>query len=92
MPGGLHPPPEVFLSWRPKYVDPERRGPAVVVLTGVLLSLVYVVVALRLYARGILAKTLGLDDIVIAINLLPLTGLDVCICLGELRAASSRFC
>ena len=87
MPGGLHPPPEVFLSWRPNYIDPERRGPGVVVLTGVMLALVYLVVALRLYARGVKAHTLGLDDVLIAMNLIFLTGLSITIILSTFSTA-----
>lgn len=84
MPGGLHPPPEVFLSWKPNYANPEERGPGILILAAFLLGLVYLVVALRLYCRGIQAKSLGLDDALVTINLIFLTGLGICCCLGQL--------
>jgi hypothetical protein len=69
MPGGLHPPLSVILSWKPNYVDPVTRGPGMIVLVAVLLSLTYVVVALRLWARFRMAKNAGVDDALIIFNM-----------------------
>lgn len=78
MPGGLHPPPEVVLSWKPNYVDPVTRGDSFLVAAGVLISLVYLTVLLRLYTRAFVTRNLGIDDILVAINLVPVLGLTVC--------------
>jgi hypothetical protein len=69
MPGGLHPPISVLLSWRPNYVDPVTRGWGVVALVCVLLTLTYVVVLLRIWARFFLAKNAGIDDALIIFNM-----------------------
>ena len=69
MPGGLHPPLSVILSWVPNYVDPQSRGWAIVVLVAVLLSLTYIVVGLRLWARIGIRKSLGIDDVLIVFNM-----------------------
>ena len=72
MPGGLHPPISVIATWRPNYVDPETRGWGIVALVTVLLSLTYLVVLLRLWARFILAKNAGIDDALIIFNMVGL--------------------
>jgi hypothetical protein len=98
MPGGLHPPPSVILSWVPDYVDPPTRGWAIVILVVILLFFTYLVVGLRLWARFGIAKNSGIDDVLIIFNMvlkisiymyaiannckLPLTGLAVSLCLA----------
>jgi hypothetical protein len=69
MPGGLHPPLSVLLSWTPNYVDPETRGSGIIVLVVVLLILSYILVSLRLWARFRLAKNAGIDDVLIIFNM-----------------------
>lgn len=53
------------------------------ILICVLLALTYVVVGLRLWARLRIAKNPGIDDALIAFNMIPLTGLGVAMCLGR---------
>jgi hypothetical protein len=69
MPGGLHPPIEVILTWKPNYTKPETRGWGIVGLFTVLLLLTYVVVLMRLWARFRLAKNAGIDDALIIFNM-----------------------
>jgi hypothetical protein len=70
MGGGPHPPPEVFFSWKPNYVNPERRGQTeIVVQEALLLSLCVITVALRIYTRKFLAKNFGWDDALIILAL-----------------------
>ncbi|KAF1831661.1 hypothetical protein BDW02DRAFT_504756 [Decorospora gaudefroyi] len=81
--GGLHPPPEVMLSWpKPNHIDPEERGweapIALLVLQGVT-TLVYVA---RMWARLFLSKNAGLDDLLISLAMLPLFGLTISTVLG----------
>jgi len=58
-----NPPPEVYLSWpAPNYVDPETRGPMLVVVPVVLVIISFLIVALRLYTRVVLIKSVGADD------------------------------
>jgi hypothetical protein len=61
MPGGIHPPADVFLSWPKPSANPVRRGWDVFVLMVVLYTLALVVVGLRLRARY-KRKILGRDD------------------------------
>jgi hypothetical protein len=68
MPGGLHPPIEVLLSWKPNYVDPETRGFGLIILVCILLALCYVVVGMRLWARFRIVKNAGIDDALIVFN------------------------
>lgn len=69
MPGGLHPPISVILTWKPNHVNPETRGWGIVVLVTVLLALTYIVVLLRLWARFVLARNAGVDDVLIIFNM-----------------------
>src|SRR5689334_6960898 len=69
MPGGLHPPIDVIFSWTPNYIDPPNRGWGMVILVAGLLTFAYVVVAMRLWARFVLAKNAGLDDALIMFNM-----------------------
>jgi hypothetical protein len=81
--GGVHPPPEVVLSWpAPNFVDPEERGWAAPVILIVALSITFPVYAARIWARLAIAKNGGLDDILISIAMLPLIGLSVSSILG----------
>jgi hypothetical protein len=72
MPGGIHPPFSVILSWKPNYVNPENRGWGVVILVSVLLILTYIVVCMRIWARFRLLKNSGIDDALIIFNMVPL--------------------
>ena len=69
MPGGIHPPLDVVFTWKPNYDDPERRPPTVQCLNLAFLALVYLVVALRVYVRGIHSKSFGADDAMIVATL-----------------------
>jgi hypothetical protein len=66
---GLHPPVSVIATWSPNYTDPEIGGRYVIIVASVLLAFVYVVVALRVWARFHLAKNSGIDDYLIVTNL-----------------------
>lgn len=66
---GLNAPLEVIATWPiPNYVDPERRGPANMIVQFILIALSTILVACRLYARlAITRARIGLDDIAIVI-------------------------
>lgn len=68
MPGGIHPTLEVIASWpRPNYVNPERKGWGLVITTIVLFTLALFTVLARLWARFVLLRNPGLDDLVIVL-------------------------
>lgn len=57
------PPPEVVASWPPaNYVDPERRGPALMIVELTVLPFAIIILAMRLYVRGFMLHTTGWDD------------------------------
>ncbi|KAI4643672.1 hypothetical protein J4E93_006684 [Alternaria ventricosa] len=81
--GGLHPPPEVLLSWpRPNYVDPEERGWGPPILLMVVLGITFLVYCARMWARLVISKNFGLDDILVSMAMLPLFGLTISSVLG----------
>lgn len=57
------PPPEVQASWpSPNYTDPERRGPALLIVQLVILPIAALCLALRLYVRLGIMRTSDWDD------------------------------
>ena len=57
-------PDEVRAAWpEANYVDPEKRGPALVILTAVFMALVLVFVLMRLYVYIRLLRRFGWDDL-----------------------------
>lgn len=57
------PPPEVLATWpAPNYVDPETRGPTLLIAELTIMPLAFVVLALRLYCRIIKVRNSGWDD------------------------------
>ncbi|KAI4681155.1 uncharacterized protein J4E88_005662 [Alternaria novae-zelandiae] len=81
--GGLHPPPEVLLSWpKPNYVDPEERGWGPPILLMVVLGITFLVYCARMWARLVISKNFGLDDILVSMAMLPLFGLTISSVLG----------
>jgi hypothetical protein len=87
--GGLHPPPEVILSWpKPNHVNPEERGWAAPIALMVLLGITFLVYCARMWARLAISKNTGLDDILVSIAILPLFGLTISTVLGKHHYAS----
>jgi hypothetical protein len=59
---------EVIESWpAPNYVDPETRGQSLLVVNITLLGLCLVALAARLWARLVILRSPGLDDLLITI-------------------------
>jgi hypothetical protein len=76
--GGVNPPPEVLLSWpNPNFVDPEKRGWEAPIVLIVMLAITTVIYLARLWARLIVAKNFGLDDILMSVAMLPVFGLSI---------------
>lgn len=56
-------PPEVYATWpKPNYVNPENNTALLLGFEISLIILTTIVVILRVYSRGFLTKTIGLDD------------------------------
>ena len=87
--GGLHPPPEVLLSWpKPNHINPEDRGWSSSIVLLVFLGITFLVYTARMWARLGLGKNAGLDDTLMTIAILPLFGLTISAILGMLVASS----
>ncbi|KAF1844244.1 uncharacterized protein K460DRAFT_317563 [Cucurbitaria berberidis CBS 394.84] len=81
--GGLHPPPEVLKSWpNPNHINPEERGWAAPIVLLVVLGITFLVYMARIWARLVVAKNAGLDDLLISIAMLPLLGLAISVVLA----------
>jgi len=86
MPGGFNPPQSVIASWpQPNYIDPETRGYALIICLGVFLFIALLALAARIWARFVLVRQAGLDDLIAIFAAVPTIGLTVTIALGECR-------
>jgi hypothetical protein len=57
------PPPEVVATWPPpNYINPETRGPALIIVELITLPLATICLALRLYVRFKVLNTSHWDD------------------------------
>jgi len=87
--GGVPAPPEVLSSWpRPNYIDPQTHDWAGTIVVIVVLALSIAVFTARIWARLILAKNAGLDDLIISVAMLPLIGMSIAVVLGESSSPS----
>jgi hypothetical protein len=71
----------VIFKWPyPNYIDPQKRGPAILIVSGIFLFLATSIVALRVWIRITIRRFVGADDMLVMFALvLPL-----------LRSLSSR--
>lgn len=84
--GGLHPPPSVLLDWpQPNHTNPETRGPGASYTLITVLVLTIIVFTARMWARLIVARTAGLDDLLISIAMVLVVGSTVASVLGIRR-------
>jgi hypothetical protein len=85
------PPVDVLLSWpTPNYVDPETRGPALLIVNSILIALTILTVAARLYTRIVIKRWFGIDDIFILFALLFTIGLTAVVLLANQRYGWDR--
>ena len=85
------PPVDVLLGWpTPNYIDPETRGPALLIVNSILISLTILVVIARLYTRIVIKRWFGIDDIFILFALLFTCGLTAVVLLANLRYGWDR--
>jgi len=83
---------DVILNWpKPNYVDPMRRGPALLIVNSLLLPVALVVVGLRLYTRLKICCSAGLDDLFIALAVVGIPFLSPLECLLTSITGPSRW-
>lgn len=86
MPGGFNPPQSVIASWpEPNYIDPATRGYALIICLGIFLFVALLALAARIWARFVLVRQAGLDDLLAVFAAISTIGLTVTIALGERR-------
>ncbi|KAB8737498.1 hypothetical protein FH972_026457 [Carpinus fangiana] len=84
MPGGIEPPLSVIVGWPPpNHVDPETRGPALLILIILLGVLAVITVAARFYCRLFLTKNAGADDWMLLAAMVPTIGFAVSVALSS---------
>jgi hypothetical protein len=87
--GGVHAPPEVLLSWpRPNYINPETRGWEASIVLLIIVGITFLIFVARIWARLVIAKSAGLDDVLISIAMLPVLGLTISAVLGMLNTTT----
>ena len=58
-----NPPPDVVASWpTPNYTNPETRGPALIIVELLAVSISTICLGLRLYVRARIVRSVGWDD------------------------------
>lgn len=79
------------MGWpTPNYIDPETRGPALLIVNSILIALTILVVIARLYTRIVIKRWFGIDDIFILFALLFTCGLTAVVLLANLRYGWDR--
>ncbi|KAG9378568.1 hypothetical protein A1F94_010337 [Pyrenophora tritici-repentis] len=85
------PPLDVILSWpTPNYVDPETRGPALIIVNAIFMTLATLTVCARLYTRLVVKRWFGIDDVFILLALLFTVGLTAVVLLANERYGWDR--
>lgn len=74
---------EVIKSWpASNFVNPEKRGPVAIITVSVLLGIVTILLAVRIYTRLRISQGFGWDDVLIMLAYVgdhcPLLHLDNC--------------
>lgn len=89
--GGLYPPPSVISAWpRPNHVNPETRGWGVPIMLTAFLMITFIVYSARMWARLMVAKNAGLDDLLISIAMIFVVGSTVAVILGKCASLRIR--
>ncbi|KAL0255118.1 hypothetical protein SLS55_009647 [Diplodia seriata] len=68
----------VLFTWpQPNYVDPVTRGPALIIINAVFISLCTLLLFLRLYTRIFIKRWFGSDDVFIILAYMSTVGLTI---------------
>jgi hypothetical protein len=81
--GGIHPPASVLLDWpNANFIDPETRGWGAPIALLIVVGITFLVYVARIWARLAVAKSLGLDDVLMSIAMVFVFGLTISAVLG----------
>jgi hypothetical protein len=85
------PPVDVLLSWpTPNYDNPVTRGPALLIVNSIFISLAVITVVARIYTRIVIKRWFGIDDVFILLALLFTLGLTAVVILANQRFGWNR--
>jgi hypothetical protein len=85
------PPMDVIAKWpKANYIDPERRGPGLIVTEITLLSITTVIILARVYTRLRIVKSFGLDDVLIICAVPPTVALVACTIIANTKYGWDR--
>lgn len=85
------PPVDILLSWpTPNYDNPVTRGPALVIVNSIFISLAVITVVARIYTRIVIKRWFGIDDVFILLALLFTLGLTAVVILANQRFGWNR--
>ena len=85
------PPADVLLSWpTPNYDNPVTRGPALLIVNSIFISLAVITVVARIYTRIVIKRWFGIDDVFILLALLFTLGLTAVVILANQRFGWNR--
>lgn len=85
------PPVDILLSWpTPNYDNPVTRGPALVIVNSIFISLAVITVVARIYTRIVIKRWFGIDDVFILLALLFTIGLTAVVILANQRFGWNR--
>jgi hypothetical protein len=85
------PPADVLLSWpTPNYDNPVTRGPALLIVNSIFISLAVITVVARIYTRIVIKRWFGIDDVFILLALLFTIGLTAVVILANQRFGWNR--
>jgi hypothetical protein len=72
-----------YLSHAHNTVNPETRGPALVIINGIFLVIATVFLSLRVYCRITITKSFGWDDMLVFLGYTFMVGLTSVVILAE---------
>ncbi|KAI5457151.1 hypothetical protein BGZ63DRAFT_366137 [Mariannaea sp. PMI_226] len=79
-----NPPPEVMATWpAPNYVNPERRGDALIIVEACMMSAAFITLMGRMYVRAFIVKMFGPDDWIMVAATIFGIGVTICVFLSD---------
>ncbi|KAK7453090.1 integral membrane protein [Colletotrichum acutatum] len=81
------PPIDVLIHWpRPNYINPENRGPGLLIIEMVFLGIAMICLCLRMYIRIVKIRQTWWDDWLMVAGMVFCIGVTICVILGNLDA------
>lgn len=69
----------------PNFAHPENRGPILFIVGGLLVALMTLFLANRVYTKAMIVRRFSWDDLTVSLSALGGVVMYICCCLGKLR-------